>query len=444
MQPSERAFKPGISGQRLTLPVELEDGRIPERISNLVNYICALLITALLWGTFAQIRERVVTIGEIIPSGHVLQIQHLEGGKVEQVVVSEGQIVDAGAALVHLRPTAAASDLNQLRVRTADLDMKRLALTALLEGRAPDFGEAAQSYPDLAVQQHQVFKSRQAQIIQERQALVARISQKKAEVTALILEAKSLERQKAIQQEQLDIRTNLLKDGYTSRRAYLTTKTAFEETTAKFFSTTGRLEVTREQLVEAKSTLQASDAEMRKTLSEERSTATTEWMELQEKITKQRDRVERMVVRSPIHGIVQELAQSASGEVVRPGDLVARIVPIDTKIVAEVRIDPDDIGHIKQGDYAEVKLSTFDPGVFGTANGIVDVLSATTFTDKEGNSYYKATISLDNDHVGSGNKKRTIRPGMAVEADIITGSKSMIKYMLAPVYRSLDRAFSER
>ncbi|MCG8648459.1 MAG: HlyD family type I secretion periplasmic adaptor subunit, partial [Pirellulales bacterium] len=393
----------------------------------------------------AEIRELVIAPGEIIPSGRVQQVQHLEGGEIETFAVVEGQIVDAGTPLVHLRPIAATSDLNQLRVRAASLYMRQQALTAVLSGQTPEFGEQARRYPEIAASQREVFRTKKEQLEQDKKALTARIAQKQAETASLEEELASLQRQLAIQREQLEIREELLKDGYTSRRAYLTTKTALEEATAKQVSTTGRLRVARQELIEAKSNLQAREAEARKTLSEERSQATAELGELEEQIAKHRDRVARTTVRAPVKGIVQELAQSATGEVVRPGDLVAKLVPVDQSVVAEVRVDPADIGHVKQGDPVEVTFTTFDPSIFGVAKGSVKVLSATTFVDeKDRQPFYKAVISLEDGYVGQGDKRRLILPGMVVQANIITGSKSLVKYLLKPVYRSLDRAFSER
>lgn len=435
---------PPIAGQRLTLPAELEDGQIPQRIDSVARYTTLLLGLAVLWAIFAEMRELVVAPGEIIPSGRVQQIQHLEGGEVAGVTAVEGQMIKAGDALLQLRPLAATSDLNQLRVREASLEMQYRALTALIERKEPDFGELANQYPEIASAQLEVFNTKNAQLNQDRRALEARVRQKEAEIKALELEASSLERQQSIQREQLAIREDLLKDGYTSRRAYLTAKAALEEVMARHFATVGRLDATRQERVEALSTLQGRDAEAMKTLSEERSKVTAELAELREQIEKHRDRVDKLVVRSPIDGIVQELAQTAAGEVVKPGDLVAKVVPVDGRIVAEVRIDPKDIGHVKQGDRVEVRLSTFDPSIFGVAEGSVEVLSASTFLDENGQPYYKAVIELDSPYVGEGARRRMILPGMVVDANIVTGSKSLVRYLLAPVFRSLDSAFSER
>lgn len=436
--------EPDIRGQRFTLPAELEDGRIPHMFGKLANLFSMLFLAALIWASFAEMRELAIGHGEIAPSGHVQTIQHLEGGQVESIEVREGQQVEAGAILVRLSPIAAASDLNQLHIRAASLRLHKEALSALIEERAPDFMAAEKDYPDLASEQMQLYTAKRDQISQERRALKARVSQRKAEYEASKLEAGSLKSQMEINQEQLAIRAKLLKSGYTSRRAYLQTKASLEDVKARYFSTIGRRDAAKEQLEEANSAAEGGMAESLKLLNEERSKVSSELAELTQQVNKHEDRVDRLVVRSPIRGIVHELAQKTPGEVVKPGDLVARVVPLDASVVAEVRVDPKDVGHIKAGDRVEVKLSTFDPNVFGVVMGRVDVVSASTFKNEDGEPYYKVIIALDQRTVGEGKRRRQIQPGMVVEANIITGSKSLVKYLLKPVYRSLDIGFSER
>jgi len=436
--------EPEIRGQRFTLPAELEDGRIPQMFGKLSNLFCMLFIAALVWASFAEMRELAIGHGEISPTGHVQTIQHLEGGQVESVSVHEGQQIEAGAILMHLSPAAAASDLNQLQVRAASLRLQKEGLSALINEREPDFMARESNYPDLAAEQLQVFKSKREQSLQELNGFRARVSQREAEYKAATLEAESLKTQIEINAEQMAIREKLLKDGYTSRRAFLQAKASLEDAKARHFSVVGRREAAREQLREAQSSFEGGKAERLQQLTEESSKISTELAELEEQLGKHTDRVDRLVVKSPIRGIVQELAQKTPGEVVKPGELVAKVIPLDSSVVAEVRVDPKDVGHVKMNDEVEVKLSTYDPNVFGTLKGKVDVVSASTFKTEDGEPYYKVIVALDRTHIGEGAKSRLIQPGMIVEANIITGSKSLIKYLLKPVYRSLDVGFSER
>lgn len=434
----------GVSGQRLILPAELEDGRVPHLLGRLSYLFSGLILCAIVWASFAEIRERAVAHGQIVPVGSVQQVQHLEGGQIERVLVREGQSVAKDAPLIELRPAAAESDLGQLSARAAGLRLQEESLAALIQSRRPDFGVLARRFPALAAQQAEAFASKAAHRAQERRTLQSRVAQRGAEIAAIEKELVSLGRQIEIQREQLKIRGKLLESGYASRRAYLESEVALEQAKVRTFSTAGRLETAREQLAEAYSLLQAADADALRTLTEERSKVSAELVELEQQMGKHRDRVDRLVVRAPVRGIVQELAPRAPGEVIKPGDLVAKIVPANREIVAEVKLDPGDIGHVAAGDPAEIKVSTFDHNVFGVVEGTVDRLSATTFEAEDGTLYYKAVITLARSHVGTAASKRTIHPGMVVQADIISGSKSLVKYLLKPVYRSLDAGFTER
>ena len=134
----------------------------------------------------------------------------------------------------------------------------------------------------------------------------------------------------------------------------------------------------------------------------------------------------------------------AIGDMVHSGDVVAEIVPSDSDLVAEVRVSPRDIGHVDVGDEAEIAVTTFDPNIEGTLKGEVSVISASSFRDEYGNYYFKAMIPLKTNTIGHGARAETISPGMVVDAKIVTGSKSVLQYMLKPVTRAIGDPLSER
>ena len=128
-----------VDGRQLTLPAELEDGRVPNVLTNFSYLASGLILVSLVWASIAEIREFAVAHGKIIPTGDVRQVHHLEGGQIEKLLVSEGQFVNKGTPMLSLRPQAAESDLGQLNVRRAHLAMKEIRLSALLDGEKPDF-----------------------------------------------------------------------------------------------------------------------------------------------------------------------------------------------------------------------------------------------------------------------------------------------------------------
>jgi len=428
----------------LTLPLSLEEGRAPRLVSSILYLASAFVVAAIAWATITQIRELAFATGEVKPTGSVKLVQHLEGGMVAAMLASEGQVVEKGAPIVRLQPVAASADLGQMQVRAAGLRLRRERLSAAIEKRDPDFAADGRKYPQLAREQLEVMRTSIAQQTRERETLLSRLSERKAEVRALKAQVSNLARQLAIQKERVEIRSKLLEDGFVSRAAYLEAKSVLEKTIANQIAMTGRLEVSRDAVREARNALRELDGKSRLAMTDERAKVAAELAEVEETITKRTDRVARLLVRAPVSGVIQEIVPKSVGEVMKPGDVIARIVPMNQELIAEVRVDPRDIGYIKVGDPAEVKVTTYDPAKFGGIPGTVRQISATTFQTERGEPYYKAVIRLKKNHVGVNEKTHLVLPGMVVQAEIITGAKSLTQYLLKPVYRSLNTAFSER
>ncbi len=209
-------------------------------------------------------------------------------------------------------------------------------------------------------------------------------------------------------------------------------------------TTEGKLATTREALLEAEATLAESEAQAHKLWSEELTKASSELAEVQELMKKQADRVERLIVRAPTRGRVQHVLQRSPGEVVRAGETIARIVPLGDALVAEVFVKPDDIAAVKVNDKAELKVTAYDFSKYGKIKGEVTAISPTTTENDDKRSYYKVIIRFDPDRSDRYTAEWQLQPGMTVDAEIISGSKSLLQYLLKPIYRGIDAAFSER
>jgi HlyD family secretion protein/adhesin transport system membrane fusion protein len=410
------------------------------------------VIAAIVWGSVTQVREVTIAQGQIIPRGQVQTVQHLEGGIVAEIFVHEGMAVRAQQPLIRLRPEAAISERDQFEARRANLRLQLIRIEAQSRGEIPDFGELAKDFPDLAAEQEKLYVSSVIQRRQERATLEARAAQKRSEIGILNSGLVSAHAQVDVQQELVTLQDNLLKAGVGARKTWLEAKYVLQRSEGEISNFKGKLVSAKEAVVEAESSLAESDSKAMQKLSEERVKAASDLAETEQQLIKLDDRSKRLLLRAPSDGIVQELAPKSIGEVVKAGDPVARIVPA-RELVAEVRVDPKDSGHVHAGADAEIRLLTFDSAIFGSVRGKVEYVSATTFSPPPGQSspgqnssepYYKATVSLLQDHVSSGTTSYPVAPGMVLQAHIQTGSKSIIRYLLKPVFNSLDVAFTER
>jgi membrane fusion protein, adhesin transport system len=438
----------------LTQPLVLEDGRPPRVLVATLIAISGFVIATIVWASITRVREVTIAQGQILPRGQVQAVQHLEGGIVAEFFVKEGSRVTAQQPLVRLRPESSVGERNQYEARRAALKLQLIRLEAQSRDETPEFGELATKFPDLATEQEKLYVSALIQRRQERATLAAKVAQKRGEIGTLTSGLESARAQVEVQLELVEMQENLKNLGTGSRKSWLEAKSVLQRSEGDRLNLQGKLDIAKEALIEAESSLAEADAKAQQKLSEERVKAASDLAETEQQLVKLADRSDRLLVRAPSDGIVQELAPKSIGEVVRPGDLIARIVPTDSELVAEVHIDPKDSGHIRVDADAEIRLLTYDSTIFGPVLGKVEYLSATTFSPPPGQQnppgqnisepYYKATIRLLQDHVRSGATNYPITPGMVLQAHIQTGSKSIIRYMFKPVFNSLDVAFTER
>jgi len=450
----KRTSRVGSDATRhLTQPLVLEDGRTPKLLSKTLYTISGFVLAIVLWGTLSDVREVTFASGQIIPSGKVHTVHHLEGGIVAEVLVREGARVVEGQPLVRLEPVAAASDLEQLQVRRASFQLQIIRLDALGREVVPNFGATGAAHPELAAEQVKLYASAINQRKQERSTLAARLAQRRQEVATGSAALEIAKTQVPVVRDLFEMQSKLNAMGYTPGKIFLEAKAALLRAEGEVVTAESKLRTTLEAQSEAESALAEVDTIAALKISEERAKASSELAETERQIAKFSDRFDRVIVRAPSAGLVQEIAPKAPGEVVKPGDMVARIVPSGYELVAEVRIDPKDSGYVHVGARADVKFANFDTALFGMVTGKVEHISATTFPpqptqllpgQRAPEPYYMAIIRLSTDHVGAAGLKRPISPGMVVQASIVTGSKSIARYLLKPLSNSLDLAFTER
>jgi len=428
----------------LNLPLELRDEASLKLARGTTAIVMATVFVLIGWAAIAPVEEVAVASGKVVPASAIGDVHHFEGGIVDAVHVREGDRVKRGELLVSLRPEQAAGDLSQLDSRAANLTLKQMRLTAAIEGTELDFGAAGAGYPDLRSQHEHAFRQERSQAQEKEQELrlvAERIEKQRASARD---EVESLSAQASLQSEQAEIREKSHARGYTSKHTLLQAQGILEQTRQKLVSTRGRVAELTKMLEEARAKLRETRAERLRRLSEDRTETAAQLSEAREALAKHRDRVRRLAVSSPIDGVVQSLTYKVDGEVIKPGALVAQIVPEDEGVIAEVELKPRDIGHVSVGNQAEIKLSNYDPNVVGVINGQVELISATTFEDKEGRPFYRVRIAMEKSRLEAGGKDLPISPGTTLNAQILTGSKTLLRYLLKPVYQSFDTAFSER
>jgi membrane fusion protein, adhesin transport system len=439
-----KGARPSETPDWLTTPIEFEEQGGFRFSRRTMQFLVLLAAGVVLWAAAAPIRELSLARGQLVPVSQIRPIQHLEGGVVEQILVEQGQLVEKDQPLMRLQEVMSESELAALRIRAHNLTLVKERVEALLMGREADFSSHAKVNLALTVEHRQVYQLRLDHRAKERALLLARVAHRKAEIASLKNEILTQRKLVEIQAQQLDMRRTLAIDGNMSKKQVLDTETAFEQSRMLLQMSEGKVTTTHEALWEAEAALAESEAQAHKLWSEELVKASGELVEVQESIRKQADRVERLTIRAPTRGRVQQVLQRSPGEVVRPGETIARIVPLGDALVAEVLVKPEDIAAVKLNDKAEIKVTAFDFSKYGKIQGEVAFISPGTLEHDDKRTYYKVQITFKQERSGRFAAEWQLQPGMIVDAEIIGGSRSLLQYMLKPIYRGIDVSFSER
>lgn len=435
---------PRARAHYLNQAIQLEETPPIGIINIAIAFTGALLVALILWANSTQIKEVAVTRGEVIPADLIHNIQHLEGGIVSQILVRNGDHVKAGEILLEFAPPATMSDLEQMSVRYASLQLQRERLLALIENREPEFGRTGEDYPSHAAQQKIIY---QAQFESQQQKIAVidqQIEQKKSEKHRALNQHSIMKKEVALLQEQVDIRKDLNKTGVVARDELLSTQIQLTETLREYRQFKDNFKVAVTSLSEVKQRRKDARFQYIKDIQLEAGQIMNELAEVEQTLIRLTDRAKRLVVTAPVNGIVQALTINSINAVVEPGKVILRIVPTNDELIIEARISPSDVGYVHISQSADVKIDSYDSSRFGSINGTVKQISATTYLDEKGNPYYRAEITLDKSWVGDNPDTMKIIPGMTVQANIETGEKSILDYLLRPISRGFNNAFTER
>lgn len=428
----------------LSRSVYLEETSPERGLKGVIFVISGLLFTFILWATFTRFDETAPALGTILPVSFVQPVQHLEGGIVAQVLVEESQRVEAGQPILMMDDTNARSEYQALLVRQASLAMQIERLRAFALDRQPDFSAFAGRFPALVADQRDIFRTqieaRDAQFEVIDQQIAARLEESRG----LKSHREMLQKQIVLIAEELDMRKTLLEKGLMNKVLYLDTQRRMNELEGEIAGAGADIGRAAAAVAEARGARLRIAEQLRGEALDLMGRFSNEHAEISERLTELQDRLARTEVRAPVAGLVAGLKISGPGGVLEPGALIAEIVPNETEVLAEARINPRDIGHMEVGQPVMVKIDSYDFARFGGVEGRLKSVSATSFEDAEGRPYFRALISMEKPYVGNDPKNNRITPGMTVIADIKTGEKSLMAYLWRPVQQSIGGAFSER
>lgn len=373
-----------------------------------VLWLVLLTVVAFVgWAAYAEIDQITRAPGLVIPSSRTQVIQSADGGVIEELPVREGDRVDRGQVLVRIDRTKAEAGYLEARARAAAVSAAVSRLRAeVFNEKTPTFASVVASYPH--------FKSNQLALLARRRSAISE------EIDALSAQLRLAERE-------LRMTEPLLKTGDVSMAEVLRLQRQVTEIVGQITNRRNKY-------------FQDSQADLSK--------AEEDLASLEQAAAQRKDMLDRTEVRAPVKGVVKNVRFTTIGAVLRAGEEILQIVPVDDVLIVEAKVKPSDIAFVKPGLPATVKVDAYDSSIYGGLLGTVAYISADTLSEdlKQGEqAYYRVQVKTDgrqftrrrDDHLD-------IQPGMTATVEITTGANTVLKYLAGPLIKTMQEAMTER
>ena len=428
--------------------------------------LIGLFVLALAWASLGHVDIVATAAGKIIPTGYSKVIQPFETGVVHAILVTNGQTVNAGDVLIELDSTINEGETNHLRgdLQSAQLDIARLR-AALTDTDDPiaAFHPPEGANPALVAMQRQFLVAQVAEHRAKIAALDGQRAQKEAELGTISATVDKLDAVIPTIEERVNIRKALSE--YSNRLQYFEVLQQLTESQQERLVQKSHLREAKAAVAAIVETRGQTNAEYRRTLFGELAETERKAAGFAADLSKAEQRTKLQQLTAPVSGIVQQLSVHTVGGVVTPAQSLAVIVPSDSLLEVEAMVSNRDVGFVHAGDEVEIKVDTFDFTRYGLLHGqvlsissdaIVRDSSANQSKDKQPGSTsdssepkgqeltYAARISVDRAQMQVEDKKVNLSPGMAVTAEIKTGSRRIISYLLSPLVKYKQESLRER
>jgi len=421
-----------------------EFGPEAEPWRNVALYVIIFVLAVIVWAFWAELDEVAVSEAEVVPEGQIRAVQHLEGGIVISLPHREGDRVTKGDVLGRIELGRRDSNLAQIELQKESLKIKRERLYA--EATGDTFEPNRDNKIPLKIHRSELanFISRKSQLEGIISISKSQIEQKKTEIVEIRTRLSGLEDKLAKANEKNNILKKLINERLVTKIELIDAENEVVNLQNKIKEEEVGLIAAQQSLSETQERSKGEVLRFRREASEELAKVELAISELEEKLIPALAQEKRSTVYSPIDGIIKKRYFNTIGGVVQPGDVLFEIVPVNDQLVIEVKLDPVNVGYVRRGQLAVVKIETYDFIRYGSIEGYVDKIAADTSLDRDGSPFYPVTVRTKKNYVGDIKNKLLITPGMRATVDIHTGKKTIMEYFVSPVLKKQTNSFRER
>jgi adhesin transport system membrane fusion protein len=420
---------------------------VPIRYHIILLASVGFLFIGLIWANFAVLDVVTVGQGKVIPSSNMQVIQNLEGGIVKDIRVKVGDVVERDQVLMVIDDTRFVSSLKENETQMAALKAKIIRLTAETNGEELAFPkEMQEKYPQYVNSEKNLYESRKKELQVKLNILKDETDQRTQELEGAKQKKDQLQRSLDLVKKELNLTKPLVSQGAVSEVEVLRLERTVNDLA-------GELEQTELSIPKLEANLASSNKKKEELVLtfktealSDMNTVKAEYNKLNETNSAAADRVNRTIVRSPVHGTINQVKVTTIGGIVQPGQDLINIVPLGDTLLIEANIRPADIGFLRPGLDAVVKISAYDFSIYGGLKARVEHISADTIMDEKGNPFYQIRVRTTERSylIGKHGEQLQIIPGMSATVDILTGQKTVLEYLLKPIIKAKKNAMRER
>lgn len=401
----------------------------------------AFVIVFFIWATFTQIDEVVKGEGKVVPSGQTKVLQHFEGGIISEILVREGDSVKKGDILYLIKNEYFMADINSQEVEIMALKARAMRLEALIESKHLVYPEEfSNKITDILSNEMQIFEEENANKHRVLGIAEDQLEQKKLKLEELVTKAGNLEIELQLANENMQIQDALLQKNVISRKNYLVELSRKLKLVTEIQEIRSTIPIVENEIQEASKKVKNVNSEIMSKNLKQLSEVKLSLKQIEEKYKASQDREQRKYIISPVNGVVNKLYFNTIDGIIKPGDNIAEITPVEDKLIIEAKIKTSDRAQIWSGQKVSIEITAYDFSKYGLLEGEIVSIAPDSTEDKLGNVHYLIRVKAE--ELGF-DESTPILPGMVANINILTGKKSVLRYLIKPLKDIAQHSLTE-
>lgn len=407
--------------------------------------VASLVGAFFIWSSTSEIEEITRGNGQVIPTQEIQVVQTLEGGILSELLVKEGQRVSKDQILLRINDVAFASEERGTEARQLALQAKKVRLEAESKGRkftAPQ--DVVEKFPDIARNEEALFRSREQELSNAKSILDNKISSARADLAEVKAKINRLSESRRLLNQELEITKEMVAKKAVPKLEEIRLNRELSDISGQIREASQEKNGLEAELRGAQRERADREDQFKSQVLGELNEIESQISQLNESMTAIEDRVMRTEVRAPTDGIINKISLKTIGGVIEPAMKLVEIVPLDDDLKIRARVSPQEIAFLRPEQPAKIKISAYDSQRYGSLNGVVSRIGASSVNDREGNIFFEIDVVAEQNYLGTPENPLPITPGMVADIEIITGKRTILSYLAKPVLRAKDRALTER